>query len=324
VILLSIRDVLHKLAADLRLDGAEAVRDGSQLLVIWLFAWLAVVAIRLAARRIEHAVDGGIVSGIASRREKRGKTISQLLRVVGRAAVVIVALLLTFNLFIDIGPLLASAGIIGLAFSFGAQSLVKDVLSGFFMLVEDQFALGDVIEAAGRSGVVEKMSLRVVVLRDTDGTIHIIPNGEIKTVSNKTRGWGRAVVDVGVPYGEDVDRALAVLGDETKRIAADPAWAAVLDGPIEVTGVEALGEHAYTIRILARTQPGQQWAVARELRLRIRKRLDLERIQHAVPSRRVTVSVAGAGPGAGAGAGPGVGGAADGQDAVTTAAAGGA
>jgi small conductance mechanosensitive channel len=151
--------------------------------------------------------------------------------------------------------------------------------------------------------VVEKMSLRVVVLRDTDGTIHIIPNGEIKTVSNKTRGWGRAVVDIGVPYGEDVDRALTVLRDETVRVAADPAWGALLDGPVEVTGVEALGEHAYTIRILARTQPGQQWAVARELRLRIRKRLDAERIEHAVPSRRVHVSVTGGGPGATAAAG---------------------
>jgi small conductance mechanosensitive channel len=295
VILMSIRDLLHQLAADLRLDGAEAVQDGTRLLGIWLVAWLSIVAIRLAARRIELAVDGGVTHGVASRREKRGKTISQLLLIVGRAVVLVVAFLLTFNLFINIGPLLASAGLIGLAFSFGAQSLVKDVLSGFFMLVEDQYALGDVIEAAGRSGVVEKMTLRVVVLRDTDGTMHIIPNGEIKTVSNKTRGWGRAVVDVGVPYGEDVDRALSVLRDETARIAADPAWSATLDGPIEVTGVEALGEQAYTVRILARTQPGQQWAMARELRLRIRKRLDAEQIEHAVPSRRVQVSVTGAG-----------------------------
>jgi small conductance mechanosensitive channel len=317
-LLLEIQDVLERLAFYLRLDLGAAVRDGARLLGIWLLAWLAIYLINVAARRIELAVDGGPAHQVVSLREKRGKTISQLLRTVGRATVVVVALLLSFNLFIDIGPLLAGAGIIGLAVSFGAQSLVKDVLSGFFMLVEDQFALGDVIEAAGRSGTVEKMSLRVVVLRDTDGTIHIIPNGEIKTVSNKTRGWGRAVVDVNVPYGEDVDRALTVLRDETGRLAADPAWSASLDGPIEVTGVEALGEHAYTIRILARTQPGQQWAVARELRLRIRKRLDAEQIEHAVPSRRVTVSVAGAGAATGAG------GAAGGDAETVAGAAGGA
>ncbi len=125
-----------------------------------------------------------------------------------------VAVLLTFNVFIDIGPILAGAGILGLAVSFGAQSLVKDVISGFFILFENQFGLGDVIEAAGKSGTVEKMTLRVVVLRDVYGIMHIVPNSEIKVVSNKTRGWSRAVVDVGIARDVDIDQALEVVLDE--------------------------------------------------------------------------------------------------------------
>ena len=140
--------------------------------------------------------------------------------------IVTIAILLTFNVFINIAPILAGAGILGLAVSFGAQSLVKDIISGFFILLENQFAVGDVIEAAGKSGMVEKMTLRVVVLRDLEGTMHIIPNGEIKVVSNKTRGWARAVVDIGSPTTEDVDRALAVVRDEAAQFSTDKTWGA--------------------------------------------------------------------------------------------------
>ena len=176
--------------------------------------------VALAARRIELEVDDGDDS-VTTLRERRGHTISQLLRSVGRLLVVAIALLLTFNVFIDIGPILAGAGILGLAVSFGAQSLVKDFLSGFFILFENQFAIGDVIEAGGKSGTVEKMTLRVVVLRDLRGTMHVVPNSEIKVVSNMTRGWSRAVVDVGIAYEEDIDRALAVVRDEAAQFSTD-------------------------------------------------------------------------------------------------------
>jgi len=182
--------------------------------------------------------------------------------------VISIALLLTFNVFIDIGPILAGAGILGLAVSFGAQSLVKDFLSGFFILFENQFAIGDVIEAGGKSGTVEKMTLRVVILRDIKGTIHIVPNSEIKVVSNMTRGWSRAVVDVGITYEEDIDRALAVVRDEAAQFSTDKNWGAQLDGPLEVPGIESLGDSAVVIRTLIKTQPGSQWTVAREFRRR--------------------------------------------------------
>ena len=249
-----------------------------QVVAIWLLSWLAVRLIRLAARRIEGMVDDHDPS-ITTLREKRGLTIAQLLRTVGGTFVLIVALLLSLNLFIEIGPLLAGAGILGLAVSFGAQSLVKDVITGFFLLLENQFALGDVIEIAGKSGVVEQITLRVVVLRDLEGARHIIPNSEIRTVSNKTAGWGRAVIDIGVGVAEDLDRVLAVTQDETGRLSQDEEWQPMLDGIPEVWGVETIGDNRIVVRIVARTQPGAQWGIGRELRRRLKLRFDAEGIR---------------------------------------------
>ena len=286
----SVGDVLRRLAQILEINGETLVRNGARVVGIWVLAWLAYRVVRLAAIRIEKVVDDGDDS-VTTLRERRGKTISQLLRSMGRVVIYAIALLLTFNVFIDIGPILAGAGILGLAVSFGAQSLVKDVISGFFILFENQFAIGDVIEAGGKSGVVEKMSMRVVVLRDIQGAMHIIPNGEIKVVSNMTRGWSRAVVDVGVGYEEDVDRALGVVRDEAASFSTDPDWVSQLDGPVEVPGLESLGDSAMVIRSLIRTQPGSQWAAAREYRRRLKLRFDRENIEIPFPQRRVHVHV---------------------------------
>jgi small conductance mechanosensitive channel len=292
-LLATVGDVLERLATILRIDTEVAIRVGVRILGIWILAWLAYRVVRLAARRIEIAVDDGDDS-VTTLRERRGKTISQLLRSVGRVVITVIALLLTFNQFIDIGPILAGAGILGLAVSFGAQSLVKDVISGFFILFENQFAIGDVIEAGGKSGVVEKMTLRVVQLRDVEGAMHVIPNGEIKVVSNKTRGWSRAVVDIGVAYDEDVDHALTVVRDEAAQFTTDKTWGSQLDGPVEVLGVESLGDSAVVIRTLIRTQPGSQWNAAREFRRRMKNRLDREGIEIPYPQRKVHVKVDGA------------------------------
>ena len=137
------------------------------------------------------------------------------------------------------------------------------------------------------------MTLRVVILRDIKGTIHIVPNSEIKVVSNMTRGWSRAVVDVGITYEEDIDRALAVVRDEAAQFSTDKMWGAQLDGPLEVPGIESLGDSAVVIRTLIKTQPGSQWTVAREFRRRLKKRLDREGISIPYPQRRVHVQVQG-------------------------------
>jgi moderate conductance mechanosensitive channel len=291
-LLLSLTDSIDRLIEILRLDGEGIVRATFRVLGIWILAWLALRVVKLAAERIEKTVDDGDDS-ITTLREKRGHTISQLLRSVGRMVIITLAILLTFNMFINIAPILAGAGILGLAVSFGAQSLVKDVIAGFFFMVENPFSVGDVIEAAGRGGVVEKMTLRVVILRDLDGSLHIIPNGEIKVVSNKTRGWSRAVVDISVPHTEDLDRALAIVRDEAAQFSTDTVWGVQLDGPVEVLGVESLTDNAVVIRTLLKTQPGSQWAVAREFRRRLKNRFSRETIDSPYQARRVQVTVRG-------------------------------
>ena len=290
--LASISDLIQRIADILKIDGDIAIRGTVRVIGIWVLAWLALRVVRLTARRIELSVDDGDDS-VTTLREKRGRTISQLLRSVGRVVIVTIAVLLTFNVFINIAPILAGAGILGLAVSFGAQSLVRDVISGFFILLENQFAVGDVIEAAGKSGVVERMTMRVVVLRDLEGTMHVIPNGEMKVVSNKTRGWARAVVDISVPFTEDVDRALGVVRDEAAQFSTDRSWGLQLDGPVEVLGVESMSDNAVVVRTLLKTQPGSQWNVAREFRRRLIIRFAHESIESPYQQRRVHVTIKG-------------------------------
>lgn len=277
---------LESLSHLFRIDAEELARRLMSVLVILLLAWLALQAIRAIARRIvAHADDGD--DSTVSEAEQRGATIAQLVRGVGRVGVYCVTTLLVLNVFVNIGPLLAGAGILGLAFSFGAQSLVKDVIAGFFILVENQFGVGDVIEIAGKSGSVERMTLRVTVLRDGEGTMHVIPNSAITTVSNKTRRWSRAVVDLGVSYEDDVDKVIAVLRSEVAKFAADPVWKSRLDGDPEVLGVEQLGDRAVVIRSQIKTTPGAQWDVARELRRRFKIRLVAEGLENPVLQRVV-------------------------------------
>ncbi|HKG34598.1 MAG TPA: mechanosensitive ion channel family protein [Gemmatimonadales bacterium] len=291
-LLASFNDIIDRIAAALRIDGEYVIRTSGRVLGIWLLAWLALWAVKLAARRIEKSVDDGDDS-VTTIREKRGRTVAQLLRSVGRVAIVTVAVLLTFNAFINIAPILAGAGILGLAISFGAQSLVRDIISGFFILMENQFAVGDVIEAAGKNGVVEKMTLRVVVLRDLEGTRHVIPNGQLTVVSNKTRDWARAVVDVSIPYSEDVDRIINVVRDETAQFSTDPKWCLQLDGAVEVLGVESMTDNSVVIRTLLKTQPGSQWNVEREFRRRLINRFARESVESPFQQRRVHVTIKG-------------------------------
>ena len=292
----SLNDIIERIAQLLRIDGQVVLRSAVRVLGIWLLSWVALHLVKLAARRIEESVDDGDDS-VTTLREKRGRTIAQLLRSVGRVVIGTLAVLLTFNVFINIAPILAGAGILGLAISFGAQSLVRDIISGFFILLENQFAVGDVIEAAGKNGVVEKMTMRVVVLRDLEGTMHVIPNGQINVVSNKTRGWARAVVDIAIPYTEDVDRILTVVRDEAAQFSTDPVWGLQLDGPVEVLGIEELRDNSIVIRTLVKTQPGSQWNVAREFRRRLKNRFDREAIETPFQQRRVHVTIKGGTPG---------------------------
>ncbi|HRP09286.1 MAG TPA: mechanosensitive ion channel family protein, partial [Gemmatimonadales bacterium] len=287
----SLADLLGSVEQFLALFGGDLETVRRKLLrtgFIWLMGLAAWYFVRIIAYRIVRHSDDGDDTAL-SYGEKRAQTVSGLLRGVGRIIIAVFVVILTLDTYLDIGPLLAGAGIIGLAISFGAQSLVKDVIAGFFILFEHQFDIGDVIEVAGKSGTVERMSLRVVMLRDLSGTLHTIPNGQITTVSNQTRGWSRAVVDLDIDYSDDVERALEVLRDEVRLFAADQRWSARLDGAPEVIGLQGLGNDAATIRVLLRTHPGRQWEVGREFRLRAKRRLDREGFSAPTATRSVVV-----------------------------------
>ena len=241
----------------------------------------------LVLRRIEQSLASS-TSGTISAQEQRTRTLISLLRSVGVVLIVVLFIFMTLGaLGVQLGPLLAGAGVLGLAVSFGAQSLVKDVISGLFMLFENQFGVGDVIRIEGVSGAVEQMTLRVVVLRDTHGVVHIVPNGQITKVSNLTRGWARAVLDVAVAHTEDPDRAMVVLREVGEELYEDPEWKPLLVEPVQVPGIENLTDTAVTIRVMAKTLPLKQWDVARELRRRIKARFDQEGIEIPFPHQTV-------------------------------------
>jgi small-conductance mechanosensitive channel len=262
-----------------RFNGPALAATGGRILAAFVVAWLAYWALILVLRRIEQALESSS-SGTLTAQEQRTRTLISLLRSVGVVLIVVMFIFMTLSaLGVQLGPLLAGAGVIGLAVSFGAQSLVKDVISGLFMLFENQFGVGDVIRIEGVSGAVEKMTLRVVVLRDVHGAVHIVPNGQITKVSNLTRSWSRAVLDVAVAYKEDPDHVMAVLREVGEEMYGDPEWKALLVEEVQVPGIENLTDTAVTIRVMAKTLPLKQWDVARELRKRIKQRFDRDGIE---------------------------------------------
>jgi small conductance mechanosensitive channel len=242
--------------------------------------------LRVLTNRLRHIADDADPTTLSAA-EQRAHTLAGIAHNIGAVLIWLGAALMILDQFIAIGPLLAGVGVVGLAVSFGAQSLVKDVISGFFVLLENQFAVGDVVEIDGTAGKVEHMTLRVVMLRDLSGVLHIIPNGSITKVSNMTRGFSRTVVDVSVPYGEPTDRVLRLLRDLAAELAADPAWRDACSEPPQVLGIEALADSAVTIRVVFATTAGRQWDVGREFRRRVKNRFDAEGIAIPFPQRTV-------------------------------------
>ncbi len=283
---------LPALLRDWREDTMNFLRhDAPKIVLVLIASYILTRLLRTIARKSAELHVRRLPPGVSV---QQFRTVTSVITSVGVFVIVFIAALEVLSLLgLNLGPMLASAGIAGLAIGFGAQTLVHDFINGFFILLENQFAIGDVVETAGKSGVVERMTMRVVVLRDLDGTMHIIPNGEMKVVSNKTRGWSRAVVDIAVPYTEDVDRALAVVRDEAAQFSTDPRWGLQLDGPVEVLGVESMNDNSVVIRTLLKTQPGSQWNVAREFRRRLINRFSRETIERPFQQRRVHVTVKG-------------------------------
>jgi small conductance mechanosensitive channel len=222
----------------------------------------------------------------AAEAKKRAHTLGSILRHALIIVISFVALLMILGeLGIQLGPLLATAGIGALAIGFGAQSLVKDVISGFFIILENQYRIGDAIEVSGVSGMVESVSLRRTVLRDLEGRVHTIPNGEIKIVSNLSKEWARSVLDVGVSYREDVDHVTEVLRQIGSELAAEEPWKGAILEPLQILGVEQFGESQLVIRMIVKTVPLKQWEVGRELKRRIKNRFDEKGISIPFPHR---------------------------------------
>ena len=235
-----------------------------RLVLITLFLLLAVGSLARASARLERRLEG---EGGNPGRRARLRTLLRAGRGLGLALLLAVAVLAALRLFgIDIAPVLAGAGIIGLGLSLGAQFLIRDFLGGVIILIEDHYHVGDVVKVGAISGTVERVTLRATYLRDAEGQLHIVSNGEIRTVSNLTAGWSRAVVDFPIDHTADMAKALTALQQACDRAAADEAVRDDLLDPPEVAGWNAVTEWGTQVRLTARTRPGRQWEVARALR----------------------------------------------------------
>ncbi|MEP9364187.1 mechanosensitive ion channel family protein [Nocardioides sp. CN2-186] len=294
-----------------KLANASDILIGKPLAIAWLVVLFFIVRWilhRLVDRLVARAEDGMLPNGVSrfglrgrtaatssaqdlatsTRRVQRAKTMGDLLKsIITGILVAIIGTMVLSELGVNIAPIIASAGILGLALGFGAQSLVRDFLSGIFMIVEDQYGVGDVVDVGEASGTVEAVSLRVTRLRDLSGTVWYVPNGAIVRVGNMSQNWSRAVVDVNVAYREDLVRVQQVLREVAHDLWDDEDFSGVIIEEPEVTGVEVFGPESVTLRVLLKTAPMEQWGVARALRQRIKARFDHEGIEIPLPQRVV-------------------------------------
>ena len=281
--------------------GNETVADAADIFIGAPLALLSLFVLGLIVRWLLHKVvdrlmrraEVGVLpdrvsAAVSARRAQRAMTIGSVLKsVITIILIAVFGTMMLSEIGVNIAPIIASAGIIGIALGFGAQSLVRDFLSGIFMIFEDQYGVGDVVDVGEATGTIEAVTLRVTRLRDLSGTVWYVPNGEILRVGNMSQNWARAVVDVSVGYAEDLARVKRVLGEVAHDLWEDEEYSeAIIEEP-EVTGVETFTADAVTIRVLIKTRPLEQWAVAREMRQRIKARFDHEGIEIPFPQRVV-------------------------------------
>jgi moderate conductance mechanosensitive channel len=214
------------------------------------------------------------------------RTVTSVITSVGVFVIAFVAALEILSLLgLNLGPMLASAGIAGLAIGFGAQTLVHDFINGFFILLENQYDIGDTVRIAGVKGTVERMSLRMTVLRDEDGTLHLVPNSAVQIVSNTTRDWAQIALRVTVAYSEPSDKIIRLLQEIGEQVRHDPAFAEDIVGDIQVPGIDRLGNGEAEYLMLIKTHPNKQYAVSRELRRQIKECFEKNKVQAAGPGR---------------------------------------
>jgi len=266
------------------------LEHGIIIFVILLLSYITYRAVKIAIPRlVERSVTVGS-KGHRAKEEmaKRSQTLSRFLTTALAIAIAIAAVIMVLSeVGINIAPLLAGAGIVGLAIGFGAQSLIKDFLGGMFILLEDQYNKGDVVKIAGIAGLVEEVNLRRTILRDLEGIVHSIPNGQITTASNYTRDWARANLNVSVAYSEDLDHVMAVINKVGKELAEDKYFKELIKTPPQVLRVQKFGDSGIDIRVLGDIKPMKQWEVIGELRKRLKKAFDDEGIEIPWPHMKL-------------------------------------
>ena len=284
-------------------NGNEAVATGSEWLILRPLQILGIVVVAVLVNRLLKRRVRVFVRKILSaqpevlkfgatihdpRRETRATAIAGVLSGAVSTTVWVVTLMLIAGVIgLALGPLIAGAGIAGLALGFGSQSLVKDWIAGLFMLMEDHYGIGDVVDLGPAIGTVERFSLRSTVIRSLNGTVWHIPNGEITRVGNLSQVWSMALVEISVAYHTDLDAAIALMTRTAERVVADEQFASSVLEPPEVSGVEDLGDNGITIRLLVKTAAGAQWALQRALRKAVKESFQSEGIEFPFPQRDV-------------------------------------
>ena len=276
----SIPALLH----DWREDTVNFLRhDAPKIVFVVVLAYILTRILRTIARKTADLHIKKLPSGL---RVQQIRTLTSVITSIGVFVIVFIALLEVLSLLgLNLGPMLASAGIAGLAIGFGAQTMVHDFINGFFILFENQYDLGDTVRIAGVKGTVEKMSLRQTVLRDEDGTVHIVPNSAIQIVSNTTRDWSQIALKVTVAYSEPSERIIGLLKEVGNEVRQDPQFASDIVSDIDVPGIDRVGNGEAEYLMLIKTRPNKQFGVSRELRGKIKECFEKNKVQAAGPGR---------------------------------------
>ncbi|MEO6202490.1 MAG: mechanosensitive ion channel family protein [Nitrospirales bacterium] len=280
--------VFEKLTPFLAAKSLAMMEASLRLLLILVVAYVGIRAVRYGLHRLEIFLLTIRENEDRDRlgREKRVKTLTGLLLTIGLTLVWVVSVVMGLDqIGLDITPIIASAGIVGLAVGFGAQNLVRDVINGFFIILENQVRIGDVAVVNGTGGLVEAISFRTITLRDQAGTVHIFPNGTVTTLSNMTKDWSAYVMNIGVAYKEDTDRVTEIMREVGKDLQQDEQLGRKILEPIEIMGVDAFGESEVVIKARIKTIPIEQWGVGREYRRRLKKAFDQIGIEIPFPHR---------------------------------------
>jgi len=261
-----------------------AIRSGIRialivLLTVLIHRLIRVVSKKLAAMMDQHELDLESI--------KRAETLGLVIRHTLDVLLIVVAVITILSeLGIEIGPILAAAGIVGVAVGFGSQSLIKDMINGFFILANDQIRVGDAVQIAGKSGEVEQVSLKMTVLRDAAGSVHFIPNSAIDIVTNMTKDYSRYLLDVALPYEQDVEQAYTLIREAGAALLQDPEYAGLVREPVEILGVDTFADYAVKIKVRITTAPGKQWKVGREFNRLLKLRFDAHGFAWPFPVQR--------------------------------------